>query len=197
MTMLQDTSVRFDLPAWLGPYCERFERAHGDVARMRFVVDAARQNVEYGTGGPFAAAVFERDSGRLVALGVNLVVPERLSLLHAEIVALALAERAVGAYDLGAPGLAAHELVTSCEPCAMCLGAIPWAGVRRVVCAATSSDARGLGFDEGDRPDDWAGRLHQRGIDLVRGVERERALAVFSAYAARGGLIYNGAAAPR
>ena len=123
---------------------------------MRLAVSLARENVRRGTGGPFGAAVFEARTGRLVAAGVSLVVPARWSGAHAEIVALALAQRALGTHDLGGPGMAPHELVTSVEPCAMCLGAVAWSGVRRLVCGAREAEARAIGFDEGPKPGRWA-----------------------------------------
>ena len=45
-------------------------------------------------------------------------------------------------YDLGGLGDGrAFELVTTTEPCAMCLGAIPWSGLSSVVCGARDQDA--------------------------------------------------------
>lgn len=181
----------FDLPDWLARHANGYRATAAPEARMAFVIEAARRNVSERTGGPFAAAVFEQESGRLVALGVNLVTTQGASILHAEIVALALAQRVAGNYDLGAPGLPAHELVTSTEPCAMCLGAIPWSGVRRVVCGARDEDARAAGFDEGAKTADWAGALAARGIAVLRDVARAEAAGVLREYAEGGGPIYN------
>ena len=158
---------------------------------MAFVIEASRINVEQQTGGPFAAAIFERDSGKLVSLGINLVETEKLSILHAEMVAFAVAQAKLGTYDLGAEGLPAHELVTSTEPCAMCFGAISWSGVRRVVTGARDPDARSIGFDEGPKMTDWQSALEQRGIEVVRDIQREQAAAVLTDYLAGGGGIYN------
>lgn len=158
---------------------------------MKFVIEASRRNVEEDTGGPFAAAVFETDTGSLVSVGVNLVSSLGLSVLHAEIVALTLAQQRVGTYDLGAAHLPRHELVTSTEPCAMCFGAIPWSGIVRVVAGARDADARRIGFDEGPKLADWRGALADRGIEVVADVERDSAAAVLSEYVRRGGRIYN------
>jgi tRNA(Arg) A34 adenosine deaminase TadA len=162
-----------------------------DDDRMRFVIELASINVTTGTGGPFAAAVFETRTGRLVSIGVNLVVLTSCSLAHAELVALANAQRAVGYFDLGAPGMPDHELVTSSEPCAMCFGAIPWSGVRRVLCGARAGDAEAIGFDEGPKPKRWIAALEQRGITVVRDLCRREAVAVLRQYKQRGGMIYN------
>jgi len=94
-------------------------------------------------------------------------------------------------FDLGAPGLSEHELVTSCEPCAMCYGAIPWSGVRRVVCGARGTDAEAIGFDEGPKPKKWASALEARSISVIQDVCREEAVAVLQEYKKRGGIIYN------
>ncbi|MEX0645602.1 MAG: nucleoside deaminase [Parvularculaceae bacterium] len=186
-------SFELRLPQWASDYAAGATAAADLAARMRFVIEAARLNVERGTGGPFGAAVFERETGALVSLGVNLVTSERISILHAEIVALALAQKRLGAFDLGAPGFAAHELVSSAEPCAMCLGAIPWSGVKRLVCGARGEDVESAGFDEGAKPGDWRGELSRRGVDVVVDLERAAASSVIGDYARLGGVIYNSA----
>ena len=179
------------LPQWLREFVmEREVRFDTREARMRFAIDLARQNVEHKTGGPFGAAVFEGDSGRLIAPGVNLVEPLNCSIAHAEMVAIAMAQQAIGSYDLGAGGMFC-ELVTSTEPCAMCLGAIPWSGVRRVLCGARGEDACAIGFDEGAKPGDWVGALETRGIEVVRDLCRDEAQAVLQQYLTAGGRIYN------
>jgi tRNA(Arg) A34 adenosine deaminase TadA len=190
MTHLEH-ALTFSLPDWLGAYAGTYRPVADFAERMRFVVGAAARNVAEGTGGPFAAAVFEEASGRLLALGVNLVTTEQLSVLHAEIVALSLAQRHIGGFDLGAPGLPAHQLVTSTEPCAMCFGAIPWSGVRHLVTGAQDADARAIGFDEGPKPADWVGALQRRSISVTTDVLRDEACEVLLAYRKGGGKIYN------
>jgi tRNA(Arg) A34 adenosine deaminase TadA len=158
---------------------------------MRFVVELAQTNVDMETGGPFGAAVFETTTGRLVSIGVNLVASAKCSLAHAEMVALANAQQALGHFDLGAAGMPGFELVTSCEPCAMCYGAIPWSGVRNVLCAARAHDAAAIGFDEGSKPTNWVAALKKRGITVRRDLCREEAVAVLRRYKQAGGDIYN------
>jgi tRNA(Arg) A34 adenosine deaminase TadA len=158
---------------------------------MAFVIEAANMNVSRGTGGPFAAAIFEIDSGKPVSIGVNLVTIEGLSILHAEMVAFALAQKKLGTYNLGKNGLPGHELVTSIEPCAMCFGAILWSGVRRVVIGAPGSEARKIGFDEGPKTGKWRIELEKRGIATICGIEREAAARVLFNYLKKGGKIYN------
>lgn len=183
-----------ELPGWLGDAASGAGPDGGfgsDRERMAWTVGLARENVRRETGGPFAAAVFDREGGDLIAPGVNLVVGERCSVLHAEVVALMAAQRRLGSHDLAAPGLPDCELVATAEPCAMCYGAVPWSGVTRLVCGARGEDARAVGFDEGEKPEDWVGALRRRGIEVARDVRREEARQVLRDYADSGGPIYN------
>ncbi|MDK9724921.1 MAG: nucleoside deaminase [Sterolibacteriaceae bacterium MAG5] len=184
-------ALHLEIPAWLAAVAASQPPLADDGARMAFVIGLARRNAAAG-GGPFAAAVFESAGGRLVAAGVNRVVEAACSAAHAEILALSLAQQGLGCHDLGASGLPVHELVSSAEPCAMCLGAVVWSGVRRVVCAARDEDVRAIGFDEGPKPEDWVAVLAARGIAVRRDVLRAEAIAVLREYAAGGGDIYNG-----
>ena len=159
--------------------------------RMRLVVELSRLNVERGTGGPFGAAIFEQETGKLLAPGMNLVVPSRCSVAHAEMVAIMIAQRVVGDFDLGGAGKPAYELYASTEPCAMCFGATPWSGVRSLLCGARDEDARSVGFDEGAKLPDWVVALEERGISVKRDVLREEAASVLRHYANMGGEIYN------
>lgn len=187
---MSDLTIR--LPDWVAPAVE-WDRPRGsDEDRMRLAIALARENVARGTGGPFGAAVFDDRSGKPVSVGVNLVEQHGNSVLHAEIVALMLAHAALGRFSLGDPDLPPHVLVTSCDPCAMCLGASLWAGVRRLVCGASRDDAMGIGFEEGPV---FAGSyryLAERGVTVVHGVLREEAAAVLRQYQRSGGTIYNG-----
>ena len=121
----------------------------GNEDRMRLAIALSRENVMRKTGGPFGAAVFERESGRLISVGVNSVVRLGNSTLHAEMVAFMMAQARLGRFSLSAADSCPYELVTSCEPCSMCLGAILWSGVTRVICGAAREDATQLGFEEG------------------------------------------------
>ncbi len=155
---------------------------------MAVVVELAERNVAEG-GGPFGAAVFTTD-GQFVAPGVNRVVPSSIPVAHAEIVAIGLAGQTLGTWDIATLGR--FELFSSTEPCAMCLGAVPWSGVQHLVCGARDSDARRVGFDEGNKPPDWVGDLGRAGIEVTQDVLRDRAVAVLKSYASGGGAIYNG-----
>ncbi len=196
--MSQDTDRTFppfilQLPEWLTEYLTKTPTTFPTVdQRMTLMIELARLNVQYRTGGPFAAGVFTVDTNYLIAAGVNLVTSSHASIAHAEIVAITLAQQARHHHDLGAAHLPRHELVTSTEPCAMCLGAIPWSGVQRVSCGARDEDARAIGFDEGAKPLDWVETLETRGISVKRDIQRKKATQVLKDYLNNGGMIYNG-----
>jgi guanine deaminase len=140
------------------------------------VVQLATGNVADG-GGPFAAAVV-RD-GEVVATGVNRVTRDLDPTAHAEVVAIRSAARSLGTHVL-----VGTTLVSSCEPCPLCLSAALWARVDAVVYAADRDDAAHGGFDDRafyelfDRPrDTWP--------LPVRQVEVAEATAPFAAWLAK------------
>lgn len=158
-------------------------------AQMRFVIDLGLHNVREATGGPFAAAIFDAQ-GRLLAPGVNLVIREHCSILHAEMVAIMLAQKSMASHslDLGEQGCC--TLVSLAEPCAMCLGAIPWAGLGHLIVGARDEDVRRVGFDEGCKPQPWTLAMTRSGITVERDILRQEAAAVLVEYLSRGGRIY-------
>ena len=186
-------NVTIDLPPWavtennkLPPFIKSLED------RMREVIRFSALNVEHQTGGPFAAGVFEKESGKPVVIGVNRVTPLGLSVAHAEIVTLMLAQQKVGSFDLAADGLPEHQLVINAQPCAMCYGSIPWSGVRSVVIGASSAQVESItGFDEGAVHPDWKNELNRRGIDVTEGVLDSEACEVLQAFANSGQAVYN------
>lgn len=182
-------AIALELPPWISDVCEPGSLYPSIEDRIDLAFTLARNNFERETGGPFGAAVFDRE-GSLLAPGVNLVVPSNIAAAHAEIMAIGIAGRVVGSFDLGPT-----ELVASTDPCAMCLGAVPWSGVHRLVCGAHTEDAAAIGFEEGDRMVDWVERLERRGVEVIRGVKRDQGAALLSDYARSGGVIYNGRAA--
>ncbi len=189
------TPFRFclDLPDWAVAELQELPEHLPDLqSRMAAVIRFARLNFLRQSGGPFAAGVFERDSGRLIVIGVNRVMPLNCSSAHAEVLALSLAQRQLGVYDLGGPGLPAHQLVVNWSPCAMCLGAVLWSGVRSLVIAGAGPEVEQItGFDEGPMPADWRMELANRGITLTEDILREEALADFRIFAASQAIVYN------
>lgn len=185
-------TVHVEYPPWVASLVDWDSSYNTDEERMRLAIAVSRANVEHGTGGPFGAAIFEADSGRLVAVGMNSVVRLNNCTLHGEMVAFMMAQQCVGSFTLSAAHLPVHELYTSCEPCAMCLGATLWSGVRRVVYGAAREDASLLNFDEGPVFPASYRYLEDRGITIQRNLLRDEARAVLELYRSNSGRIYNG-----
>ena len=179
-------------PDWIHETVTLGTRYDTDDDRMRLAIELARQNVLRGTGGPFGAAVFERATGALLSVGVNSVVRLNNSTLHAEMLALMMAQHFIGSYTMAGTATASYELVSSCDPCAMCLGAVLWSGLRRLVTGADRSDATALSFDEGPVFPQSYTYLEARGIAIKRSVLRQEAAGVLELYRRQGGQIYNG-----
>lgn len=177
------------LPAWIASEIDTARAYRSQHAQVELAIELARLNVAHATGGPFGAAVFT-DHGHLVAVGVNRVESLRSSLAHAELVALAAAQRRLDRARLNADGRH-YTLATSAQPCCQCYGAVVWAGIDALLIAARAEDTETLaGFDEGPLPADWIGELERRGIRVVRDIERAAARTVLATYHARGGARY-------
>lgn len=179
------------LPAWVpGVLAGQGIAPRDDGAWMELAIALAARNVSENTGGPFGAVLADTAEGRIVSVGVNVVMADHCSIAHAEIMAIALAQRQAGSYTL-AGGAGPLTLFTSADPCAMCCGAIAWSGVARVVCGASKAQVEVIGFDEGPIHPHWPKELGRRGIEVVRGVRDAEAMAVLEAYLHGGGTVYN------
>jgi len=184
-------AIHFEYPSWVEQQVDGNPVYSDDEEKMRLAITMSHINVLQGTGGPFGAAIFETESGRLVSVGMNSVVRLQNCTLHGEMVAFMMAQQRVQSFTLSAEGLPAHELFTSCEPCAMCLGATLWSGVSRVVCGAAREDASALNFDEGPVFPESYRYLEARGISITRNVLRDEARAVLELYRGQGGTVHN------
>ncbi len=155
---------------------------------MDFVIQLSKQHVIQQTGGPFAAAIFDMDNQQLLSVGVNIVIPGHNCTNHAEMVAITLAQQSLHTHNLGQHGH--FEMLSSCEPCAMCFGALPWSGIKHLAYAATSADAQGIGFDEGAKHPHWIQELKKRDLSVTPEIHREQAVSVLKTYQQQAGHIY-------
>lgn len=186
-------SVLLTLPPWLEEMIANDDIVLPDpVERMRWVIGLSRLNVENSSGGPFAAAVFASGTGKLLGAGVNRVEPLYCSPAHAEMMAVAFAQKRLQTWDLGSDAAVPAELVTSSQPCLMCLGAVLWSGVTRLAYGAATADVAAiLGFDEGPLPAAWPQELQKRGITVEKEILRSEAVVVLELYKRKQGTIYN------
>lgn len=192
--MMLPTKVQLDLPAWAHGVIDDKQLYPTDDDKIALAIELSRRNVEAATGGPFGAAVFGPDD-RVVAIGVNRVLPMTCSVAHAEMMAYALAQQRVrrarlNMNDVGQP-CGPYVLATSAQPCCQCYGATVWAGIDRLLIGARAEDVMALTeFDEGPLPADWVGELEKRGVAVARDIQRDDACAVLRAYGEQGGLRY-------
>lgn len=192
--------IEITWPSWLVDEVAALEGGRTWEAgeeRMQWVLGLARRNIIEASGGPFGAAIFEIESGRLVAAAVNRVIPSHTSISHAETLALALAQQKLKSHDLSAPGLPAMELVASAQPCIQCFGNTWWSGVQGLVIGARAEDVESIvGFHEGPLPEGWPELLENRPAPLppvrvARDLARAEACEVLELYRDSGGLVYN------
>ena len=186
--------VHLTLPAWVHEHVDADRTHAGDEAKVALAIELSRLNIESRSGGPFGAAVFGPDD-RIVAVGVNRVLPQQCSLAHAETMAYMLAQQRTQRSRLNeledGTRVGPFTLATSAQPCCQCYGETFWAGVDRLLIGARSEDVESLTeFDEGPLPADWIGELQKRGIEVVRDLHRDDARAVLKQYGELGGTFY-------
>jgi tRNA(Arg) A34 adenosine deaminase TadA len=186
--------IHLTLPAWVFDAVDTAEPYPTDEDKVALAIGLSRLNVDHASGGPFGAAVFGPDD-RVVAVGVNRVLPHACSVAHAETMAYMLAQQRTQRARLNEDATGArvgpYVLATSAQPCCQCFGATVWAGIDRLLIGARAEDVEALTeFDEGPLPADWVGELARRGIEVVRDVRREAACDVLRAYGSGGGARY-------
>lgn len=103
-------------------------------------VEIAGDGIKSG-GGPFGAVVCL--DGKVISEAFNRVVLDHDPTAHAEVLAIRKAAEILNTHDLNK-----CILYTSCEPCPMCLGAIYWAGIKKVVYGCDRIDAEEAGFSD-------------------------------------------------
>ena len=186
--------VHLTLPAWVHDAVDATRAYRSDAEKVALAIDLSKRNIEANSGGPFGAAVFGPDD-RIIAVGVNRVVPHACSVAHAEMMAYMLAQGRTQRLRLNRDAddnaIGPITLATSSQPCCQCYGATVWAGIDRLLIGARSEDVEELTeFDEGPLPADWVGALNARGIEVVRDIERDAARAVLRMYGETGGAKY-------
>ena len=112
-----------------------------DEKYLQRAIDLAANHSSDGRHGPFGALIVK--NGEILAERWNSVVDSTDPTAHAEVEAIRAAAKKLKTYDLSG-----CTMYASCEPCPMCLAAIYWAGINRVIYAATTEDAAAIGFDD-------------------------------------------------
>jgi guanine deaminase len=117
---------------------------------MVAAIAKAREGIAAGQT-PFGAVIVSK--GLVVASTHNTVWRDLDPTAHAEVNCIRSAATALQSISLGG-----CEMYSTCEPCPMCLSAIHWSKIDRVVFGATIADAAAAGFCE----------LHVGAVELAK-----------------------------
>jgi tRNA(Arg) A34 adenosine deaminase TadA len=145
----------------------------------RFIGEAfavCRAGIDAGQA-PFGAVLVE--CGQIVARQHNTGRRDHDPTAHAEVNAIRAACREVQRTDL-----AGMTLYSTCEPCPMCFAAAGFAGINRVVWAASVDDARAAGFTTLQVPNRVMIDATGHRIESVGGVRRAEAIELFERWRA-------------
>ncbi|MGB0865951.1 MAG: nucleoside deaminase [Granulosicoccaceae bacterium] len=145
-----------------------------DRRHMRRAIELSREMMEANQGGPFGAVITRGET--VVAEGFNQVTSSFDPTAHAEVSAIRAACQAEQNFSLEG-----CTIYTSCEPCPMCLAAIYWARISRIVYANSRSDAAEIGFDDDFLYNEIPLPIDQRSIPMEQTLAKE-ALSVFQAW---------------
>lgn len=145
-----------------------------DRQHMRRAIALSQEMMETNQGGPFGAVITRGD--QIIAEGFNKVTSSNDPTAHAEVTAIREACKAEGDFSLEG-----CTIYTSCEPCPMCLAAIYWARISRIVYANSRIDAADIGFDDDFLYQEIPLPLDQRSIPTEQ-VLGDEALVVFQAW---------------
>ncbi|MBN2504809.1 MAG: nucleoside deaminase [Bacilli bacterium] len=110
------------------------------IELMQLAIDKARETMRADIGGPFGALIIDKE-GKIVAVSSNSVLRDHDPTAHAEINVIRAAGKAIGSHDLSG-----CTLFTTAYPCPMCLGAIIWSNIKKVVYGCQKEDTEGIGF---------------------------------------------------
>jgi tRNA(Arg) A34 adenosine deaminase TadA len=106
---------------------------------MRLAIEVSNGNPSY----PFGAVIVDHTTGEVLGQGANRSFENPM--FHGEVVAIndCIARHGDASWDRA-------TLYSTGEPCAMCCGALAWAGIRRVVWASSVAAIRASGIQQID-----------------------------------------------
>lgn len=110
---------------------------------MREAIIEAQTGIRHGDGGPFGSVIVK--NGRIIGRGHNCVVSLKDPTMHGEISAIKDACKNIDSFNLYD-----CELYTTAEPCPMCLGAVFWAGIKKVHYGCNIYDSEKIGFKDSE-----------------------------------------------
>lgn len=122
------------------------------------------------SGTPFAAIIVNENKEFISA--VNSVRSDKDATAHAEINVIRRLK------DLKVSDSSKLTLVTTCEPCPMCMSAVIWAGIGKVVYGCSIDDIKDLKNQIGISSLEVAGKSWYP-VEVTGGIKREECLSLF------------------
>jgi len=151
---------------------------------MNHALDQARKTMNGDVGGPFGALIVD-ENGQILAVASNSVLRDHDPTAHAEINAIRQAGIAKGTHDLSG-----CVLYTTCYPCPMCMGAILWSNIRKVVYGCRKEDAGAIGFRDDFMYAFLNGGLRDSTLLALEEKHRDQCLSLFEEYRLKNKTLY-------
>lgn len=170
-------------------YTSNYDLSHDELVKtqsiLRRIHDKTKLGIDSGKG-PFYAELYDEHYNFVVGAS-NSVVETQCALNHAEMNTLKLAFGKYKNYNLAPYNL---TLFVNAEPCIMCLGAIMWSGVNKIIFSVPSSEVERItGFDEGFKPN-WFEEMKKRNIKACGGIDEEYGKKILQYYVDIGKTVY-------
>lgn len=151
---------------------------------MELAIKRARETMNQNLGGPFGAAVIDKD-GTILSIASNSVLGDHDPTAHAEMNAIREACKVKGTHDL-----TECVIYATGYPCPMCLSAIIWSNIKTVYYGCRPSDAEEIGFR-----DDFIYNFIQDGLQdetilEIKEKNRQDCLVLFKEYQEQSKEIY-------
>lgn len=147
---------------------------HSEI--MGLAVAEARKTMRKDIGGPFGAAIVDKD-GNVICIASNTVLQDNDPTAHAEMNAIRKACSQLNTYDLSG-----CTLYATGYPCPMCLSAIIWANIKTVYYGCTPKDADSIGFRDDFIYDFIQSNNSDTNILKLDEVSRDMCISLFNEY---------------
>lgn len=144
---------------------------------MRQAIEKAREGIEKGQL-PFGACIVK--DGMAISLTHNTIYRDMCIISHAETNAIHEACKKMNTLDLSG-----CTIYCTCEPCAMCYGAISLAGIGCIVYGAGKDYSNIEGFHVPDITDEELNRAVKGSIEIVKGFLEEECAGLFKLWEQR------------
>ena len=131
-----------------------------DRQMLEKAIQTALMGIDEG-GGPFGAVITRK--GKVIARDYNRVVLMNDPTAHAEVLVIRKASRILKTHNLSD-----CTLYASCEPCPMCIGAVYWAGIKRIIYASGRNEAAEAGFIDSLIYNEISADPSDRKIDFIQ-----------------------------